>query len=216
VYVPKHFEETRLDVLHGLIKSHPFASLVTLGSDGLIVNHVPFMIDPTRGEFGTLRAHVARANPLWQQFSTAVESVVIFQGPQAYISPTWYPSKHEHGKAVPTWAYAVVHAYGLPRAIEDAAWLLNMVTELSNVHESSQALPWKVSDAPQEYINRLVERIVGIEIPISKLIGKWKVDQPKPTPDKLGAVAGLESRNTDESRAMAALFTHVMKEKSGA
>jgi transcriptional regulator len=210
VYVPKHSEETRVDVLHSLIKSHPFAALVTVGADGLVVNHVPFLVDATRGEFGTLRAHVARANPVWQQISTA-ESVVIFQGPQAYISPTWYPSKHEHGKAVPTWGYAVVHAHGIPRVIEDASWLLNLVTELSAVHESTQVLPWKVSDAPKEYIDRLVERIVGIEIPIARLVGKWKLDQSRPKPDKLGVVAGLISRNTDDSRAVATLIRQTLE-----
>jgi transcriptional regulator len=210
VYLPKYFEETRVAVLHDLVKSHPFAPLVAVGPSGLIVNHIPFLLDPTRGEFGTLRAHVARANPVWQQISTTSESVVIFQGPHAYISPTWYPSKHEHGKAVPTWGYAVVHAHGVPSVVEDGAWLLDLVTELSAVHESSQALPWQVSDAPKEYIDRLVERIVGIEIPIARLVGKWKVDQPRSQADKLGAVAGLTSRNTDDARAVAALIMQTL------
>lgn len=138
VYIPKFNEEARTTVLHELIQSHPFASIVTIGTDGLIVNHMPFLIDPTCGEFGTLRGHIARANPMWHEFSDTFESVVIFQGSQSYISPGWYPSKFEHGKAVPTWNYAVVHAHGFPRIIEDATWLLNHVTELTDIHEASQ------------------------------------------------------------------------------
>ncbi len=205
MYMPKHHEETRTDVMHDLMKSHPLASIVTLGSDGLIANHMPFLLDPSCGELGTLRGHVARANPVWQAFSTTFESVIIFHGPDSYISPSWYPSKDEHGKAVPTWNYAVVHAHGFPRIIEDAGWLLNHLTELSDTHEASQSLPWKLADAPRDYIDRLIEMVVGIEIPIAKLVGKWKVSQNRPLADKLGVAAGLASRTDEQSRAMAAL-----------
>lgn len=206
MYLPKSTEESRLDVLQELIQAHPFACLVTLGKDGLVVNHMPLLIDTTCGEFGVLRGHVARANPVWQDFSETLESIAIFQGPQSYISPTWYPSKHAHGKAVPTWNYAVVHAHGIPRVIEDASWLLDHVSELSNHQESAQALPWKVSDAPKDYIDRMLDMIVGIEIPITKLVGKWKLGQSRPRADQLGTAAGLESRGDDQSRAMAALI----------
>lgn len=212
MYIPKHHEETRPEILHGLMKSHPFAAIVTLGTDGLVVNHMPFLIDSACGELGTLRGHMARANPVWRQFSDSFESIAIFPGHDAYISPTWYPSKHEHGKAVPTWNYAVVHAHGFPRIIEDAAWLLNHVTELSDTHEAAQRLPWKVSDAPQDFIDRMLEMIVGVEIPISKLFGKWKVSQNRPAADRLGVAAALESRNDDRSRAMAALVMQAMRE----
>lgn len=171
---------------------------------------MPFLIDPTCGEFGTLRGHIARANPMWHEFSDTFESVVIFQGPQSYISPGWYPSKFEHGKAVPTWNYAVVHAHGFPRIVEDAAWLLKHVTELTDLHEASQIAPWQVSDAPKDYIDRLLEMIVGIEIPISKLIGKWKVSQNRPVTDKLGIAAGLASFEDIESRKMATLVMQSM------
>ena len=205
MYVPKHFEESDVTVLHTLIESHRLGAWVTLGDGELIVNHIPFFVDPLGGEYGTLIGHVARANPVWQSFSKNVNSVVIFQGPQAYITPSWYPSKHAHGKAVPTWNYAVVHAHGLPRAIEDLDWLLQHVTQLTGVQESEQALPWKVSDAPSDFVEKMLNSIVGIEMPITKLVGKWKVSQNRPNPDKLGTVAGLLAREDDDSKAVAAL-----------
>lgn len=213
MYLPKSTEETRLDVLQDLIKTHPFACLVTMGKDGLIVNHMPLLIDTNSGEFGVLRGHVARANPVWRDFSETLESIAVFHGPESYISPTWYPSKHEHGKAVPTWNYAVVHAHGFPRVIEDAPWLLNHVSELSNIHESSRALPWEVSDAPEDYIDRMLEMIVGVEIPIAKLVGKFKLGQAKPRADQLGVIAGLESRGDDRSLAMADLMMQNLSSK---
>lgn len=195
MYVPKYNEETDISVLHSLIKSHPLATWVTLGDGELIANHIPFFLDPVRGDFGTLVGHVAKANRVWQSFSATVNSVLVFQGAETYITPSWFPSKHAHGKAVPTWNYAVVHAHGLPRVIADREWLLQHLNQLTDEHEAGQALPWKVSDAPQEFTDRLLESIVGIEIPIAKLIGKWKVNQNRPEPDKLGVVAGLLARN---------------------
>jgi transcriptional regulator len=205
MYIPKHFEEPRIEILHGLIKSYPFASLVTLADGDLLVNHMPMLLDSTAGEFGTLRCHVARANPVWKQVSTSVESVVIFQGPYSYISPSWYPAKREHGKAVPTWNYAVVHAHGYPHAVDDPKWLLAHVTEMVEMHEASQPAPWHVTDAPPDFIDSMVSAIVGIEIPITRLSGKWKVSQNRPAGDKPAIVAALEAQGDDQSRAMAAL-----------
>lgn len=205
MYIPKVHEETRLEVLHGLMTAHPLGCLVTLGEGGLVVNHIPFLIDAAAGEFGTLKGHVARANPLWKDFSSMVASVVVFQGPHAYVSPNWYPSKHQTGKAVPTWNYAVAHAHGFPRVIEDPAWLLDLVTDLSNVHEASQARPWKVADAPMDFTERMLEMIVGIEIPIEKIEGKWKLSQNRPNADRLGLVAGLAAQEGEASRSMAAM-----------
>jgi transcriptional regulator len=205
MYVPKHHEESDLAVLHALIRAHPLGTWVTQGDGELIANHIPFLLDPARGEYGTLTGHVARANRAWQSFSRSVDSIVVFQGPQTYITPSWYPSKHAHGKAVPTWNYAVVHAHGMPRAIEDPAWLLDHVSRLTASHEAGQALPWKVSDAPRDYIDRMLQNIVGIEIPITKLVGKWKVSQNRPEADRLGVVAGLLARGDAQSRQMAAL-----------
>lgn len=205
MYSPPLFEETRLEVLHDLIRAHPLGALVILAGTELSANHMPFLIHPGEGKKGKLCAHVARANPVWRQLTSEVEALVIFQGPESYITPSWYPSKHEDGKVVPTWNYAVVHAYGRPRAIEDRGWLLQHVTELTGAHEAGEALPWKVSDAPADYREQMIGRIVGIEIPISKLQGKWKVSQNRKPADRLGVVAGLKSQATDRSRAMAEL-----------
>jgi len=205
MYVPKHFEERDVGVLHALIRSHPLGAWVTQIDGALVVNHIPFLVDPARGQYGTLAGHVARANPIWRTFSGDLPSVVIFQGPQGYITPSWYPSKHAHGKAVPTWNYAVVHAHGMPRAIEDGDWLLGHVTALSDLHESQRAVPWSVSDAPPDYIDTMLKSIVGIEIPVSALDGKWKTSQNRTLPDKLGTIAGLYDRGDANSRQMAAL-----------
>lgn len=209
MYVPKHFEESDRRVLQALIRSHPLGTWVTQSDGELLANHIPFHFDASRGEHGTLVGHVARANPVWQSFSSTVNSVIVFQGPESYITPSWYPSKQAHGKAVPTWNYAVVHAHGMPRAIEDPTWLLQHVSQLTAVHESDQALPWKVLDAPQEFIDRLLQAIVGIEIPITRLVGKWKVSQNRPEPDRLGVVAGLSAREDAASKEMASLVNAV-------
>jgi transcriptional regulator len=208
MYLPKQFEETDLAILHGLIKSHPFATLVTYGETGLEVNHLPFLLDPRRGESGTLRGHVARANPVWRQLSGTSESIAVFQGPECYISPAWYPSKQEHGKVVPTWNYAVVHAHGIAHTIEDGDWLLALVSELTDTHEAVNTLPWKVTDAPSEFIEKLIESIVGIEIPITKINGKWKVSQNRPPADRQGVIAGLQTSREEAAQAMAALVKH--------
>lgn len=205
MYIPKHHEETDICILQSLIRTHPLGAWATQGDGELIVNHIPFLIDTSRGELGTLVGHVARANNVWQFFSRTVPSVVIFQGAESYITPSWYPSKHIHGKAVPTWNYVVVHAHGLPVVIEDKAWLLKHLNELTDTHEANQALPWKVSDAPAEFTGRMVERIVGIEIPITRLVGKWKVSQNRSDSDKLGVVAGLLEKDDPQSRNMAIL-----------
>jgi transcriptional regulator len=215
MYVPKHFEERDITVLHSLIRSHPLGAWVTHGSESLVVNHLPFLVDSARGENGTLIGHVARANPVWHSFSKEIASVVIFQGPQTYITPSWYPTKHAHGKAVPTWNYAVVHAYGVPRAIEDRDWLLEHVTKLSDLHESERAVPWSVSDAPSDYIDAMLKAIVGIEIPISTVVGKWKTSQNRPLPDKLGTIAGLNERGDASSKQMAALVQRHAAPKEG-
>ena len=202
MYQPAHFNITDTAVLHGLIEAHPFGTWATTLDGALEMNHIPFLLDRTRGPHGTLVGHVARANPVWQRAAT---SIVAFQGPQAYISPNWYPSKHAHGKAVPTWNYALVQAHGPPRAVEDKVGLLQIVTRLTQVHEAPQALPWAVADAPADYIDAMLGAIVGIEIPIERLVGKWKVSQNRPAADRLGVAAGLDGRNEPEASAMAAL-----------
>ena len=205
MYMPKHHEEKRLDVLHALIRAHPLGAWVVLGDDELIANHIPFLLDTTRGEFGTLVGHLARANPVWQAGPGTVPSVVVFQGPQTYITPAWYPSKQEHGKAVPTWNYAVVHVHGQPRYIEERDWLLRHVSRLTDEHEATEARPWHVDEAPADFTEALLRAIVGVEIPIERIEGKWKTSQNRPARDMLGVVAGLLGRGDDQSAAMAAL-----------
>ena len=211
MYLPAHFAEDRVEVLQALMREHPFATLVSKAGDGLVADHLPLQLsaDGTR-----LLGHVARANPLWK---TAVgqDVLVIFQGPQAYISPSWYPSKREHGKAVPTWNYVVVHARGRLSTIEDPQGLRSLLDDLVNRHEGELAEPWQVSDAPPDYIEKMLSAIVGIEIGISSLAGKWKTSQNQPAANRAGVVAGLRERGTDHADDMAALVAAPLRE-SGA
>lgn len=215
MYTPTFNEETDISTLHQLIRSKPLGSWSALVDGAIVVNHIPFVLHEDRGEFGTLVGHVARSNPIWQSYKASSESVVVFQGEQAYITPSWYPSKHKHGKAVPTWNYVVVHARGTPTSIEDPAWLLAHLNELTDIHESEQSLPWKVSDAPEDFIDKLVNAIVGIEIPIRSLDGKWKLGQNRPQPDQLGMVAGLLASDDEEARGLAnTLNRHIQSTSS--
>jgi len=191
MYLPKHFEEARVEVLHDLIRAFPLGTLVTLTAGGLDANHIPFEVDPEPSPFGTLRGHVARANPVWRGISAGAEALVIFQGPDTYISPSWYETKAETGKVVPTWNYVVVHAHGVPRFIDDRAWLRAFVTRLTERHEAGRQTPWKVTDAPAEYIDAQLGAIIGLEIPIARLVGKWKVSQNRPPRDRAGVIDGL-------------------------
>lgn len=215
MYIPEHFEEHDLAVLHALVRAHPLGTWVAGMNGQLVVNHVPFIVDSTRGAFGTLVGHVARANTVWRTASSGGESVVVFQGPQTYITPSWYPTKHEHGKVVPTWNYAVVHAHGMPTAIDDPEWLRQHVTQLTRVHESTRDLPWQVSDAPSDYVDALLRAIVGIEIPIVRLVGKWKVSQNRPVRDRRGVVMGLQEMDDPESERMARLIHERMDDDGG-
>lgn len=206
MYLPKQNEETRLDVLHALIRSHPLGLWVSPGESELVANHLPFEIDATRGEFGTLVGHVARANPVWKRGVSVIPHLVSFQGPQSYISPSWYPSKHEHGKAVPTWNYAVVHVHALPTFIEDRDWLLAHLQSLTDHHEASQALPWAMSDAPEEYIDRMIGAVVGVELRIQSLTGKWKMSQNRSIADQMGVLAGLMTRSDTAASGVAGMI----------
>jgi transcriptional regulator len=211
MYLPKIHEETRLDVLHGFIRAHSLGTWVSADETELSVNHIPFVLDSSRGEFGTLFGHVARANPIWKTATSTLPSVIIFRGPQTYITPSWYPSKHEHGKAVPTWNYAVVTAHGRPEFIEDPAWLYDHLGDLTDANEASQALPWKVGDAPQEFTEKLLSAIVGVAIPLQRIEGKWKTNQNRHEADKMGVIAGLLGKGDDNSVAMASLVRQHLK-----
>lgn len=204
--MPAQFAEPDLSVLHEVIVRHPLGAWVAPTTDELVVNHVPFLLDASRGPSGTLMAHVARANPIWRALPTHPASVVMFQGPQVYVTPAWYPSKAKHGEVVPTWNYVVVHAHGLPRAIEDRDWLLDHVTRQTELREAGQAKPWHVSDAPANFVDTLLGAIVGIEITITQLVGKWKVSQNRSREDRLGTAAGLEQSGTPAALEMADLI----------
>jgi transcriptional regulator len=199
MYQPSHFRQDDPAALQALIEAHPLGTWVTQQDGGFTADHVPFLFDASRR---VLLGHVARANPVWQ---AAGASLVVFHGPQAYVSPSWYPSKHAHGKAVPTWNYAVVHVHGRARAIEDRGELLALVTRLTQAHEQGQAVPWSVSDAPADYIDQLLGAIVGIEIAIERIEGKWKMSQNRPAADRLGVAAGLQQRSGEEAQAVAGL-----------
>lgn len=209
MYTPAHFAETRPEVLRALIDAHPLGTLVTLGSAGLDANHIPFEFDPApsaAAPHGTLRAHVARANPVWRDFAPDLDVLVIFQGSQAYITPSWYAdSKPAQGKVVPTWNYCTVHAHGPLRVIDDPAWLHAQIGRLVARHEAARPVTWHVADAPADFIAKQVAAIVGIEIPVTRLAGKWKVSQNRSAGDRAGVAAGLAGTGSDEARAMAAL-----------
>lgn len=196
---------TDRETLFALMASHPLGAWVCHGRDGLIANHVPFLLDRSRGPFGSLIGHVSRANPVWRELGSAGLSVVMFQGPQAYITPGWYPGKAEHGEVVPTWNYVVAHAHGVARAVEDRAWVFDMLKRLVTAHEAAQPSPWSASDAPVPFMEKMMRAIVGIEIRIDRLEGKLKASQDEAMPDRRGTVRGLSEQACDTARAMAAL-----------
>lgn len=204
MYQVDAFREDRIEVMHALMRSHRLATLVTV-SDGVAdADHIPLLIDPDPSPCGTLRGHVARANPLWRH-ADGQEVLAIFQGPQTYVTPSWYPSKRETGKVVPTWNYAVVHAHGRLQVRDDRNWLRALVTRLTEQQEAAFPQPWRVDDAPAEYLERMLGAIVGIEIPLTRLAGKWKVSQNRNEADRSGVAEGLSLQEDAQARAMAAL-----------
>lgn len=210
MYQPPLFREDRLEVQHALIHAHPLGLLVSAGPGGLMANPVPFILLAEGSARGTLHCHLSRANPHWRELGTVEECLVVFQGPQEYVTPSWYQTKRETGKVVPTWNYATVHAWGKPRVIEDVEWLRRNVEALTHAHEDARAAPWAVSDAPPEFIAAQLRGIVGIEIPIDRLEGKWKVSQNRPEADRAGVVAGLRAQGA-ASEPMAQLVAERLK-----
>jgi transcriptional regulator len=201
MYQPAHFREDRIEVQHDLIRRHPLGLLVTAGPGGLTANQIPFLIYSEEGELGTLRAHLARGNPQWRELSQVEDCLAVFQGPQIYITPSWYATKRQTGKVVPTWNYVTVHAWGRPRVVEDTAWLRRQLDDLTASQEQRRAPPWAVSDAPEPFIASQMKGIIGVEIPVARIEGKWKVSQNRPEADRAGVVSGLAG----EAEAMAAL-----------
>ncbi|MGB6143608.1 MAG: FMN-binding negative transcriptional regulator [Rhodanobacter sp.] len=206
MYTPKHFVESRVESLHGLIRAYPFATLVTRAADGLTANHLPFELV---GE--VLHGHVARGNELAQL--DGAEVLLVFQGPDGYISPNWYPSKHETGREVPTWNYAVVHVHGRLRVIDDAAWLRRLLETLTDHHEAGQPQPWKISDAPDDHIETSLRAIVGLEVSIDRIEGKFKLSQNHPARNRAGVIAGLRERDGDGDAELAAWMSRQEESK---
>jgi transcriptional regulator len=205
MYQPPHFAETRVPVMHALMRSHPFALLVTLQDGVIAADHVPIAIDETASDLGTLRAHVARANPIVRNCAEGSDVLAVFQGPQAYVTPSWYPSKREHGKVVPTWNYAVVHARGAIRFHDDPVWLRGQLDMLTTRQEAPRSEPWSIDDAPDDFMQRQMRGIVGIEIEIVSLDGKWKMSQNKDAADRVGVRDGLTGDADADAVAVAAL-----------
>jgi transcriptional regulator len=205
MYIPRANQEDRIPVIHKLMEDQPFASLITMGTSGLFASHIPMVLEQDGTPFGRLKCHISRANQQWKEFSPSIEALAIFAGPQHYITPSWYPEKRETAKVVPTWNYVVVHAYGHLKVIEDTKWLMAHLESLVNIHEASFPVPWKIGDAPADYVASQVKGIVGFEMAIERLEGKWKVSQNRSEQDRVGVAEGLADLNTEESLAMKAL-----------
>ncbi len=196
MYQPAHHREDRLEVQHNLIEAHPFGLLISAGADGLLANGLPFLLQRSEGEFGQLQAHLARANPQWRELH-GQDVLVVFQGPLTYVSPAYYETKRETGKVVPTWNYVMVQARGTAHVRDDQAWLDTQIAALTDRHEATRAEPWEVSDAPRPYIEAQLRGIVGIEIDIRQIEGKWKVSQNRSEADRTGVAQGLAEAHSD-------------------
>ena len=205
MYLPKLFEENSLEVMHQLMRDRPLATVITLSSQGLNANHIPLHLAAIENSYGVLRGHVARSNSIWSDLQNT-EVLAIFHGPEGYVSPSWYANKKETGKVVPTWNYAVVHAHGTLSVIDDPAWIRTQLETLTDQQEEAHPEPWSVADAPHEYTQKLLEAVVGIEIRIAKLSGKWKVSQNQPPQNQMGVISGLDGLKRPEAAAMANLM----------
>jgi transcriptional regulator len=202
MYQPDHFRIDDLPSIYALMRARPFATFISAGPAGLFATHLPTVLksdDP----YGVIECHIARANPHWKDLAQSGEALMIFQGPEGYITPNWYPSKAEHGKVVPTWNYAVVHAYGRPEVIEDALWLRRHVAELTAQQEEGEAKPWALSDAPDAFVAAMVRGIVGCRFVIARLEGKWKMSQNRGAKDREGVGRGLSGRGQGDDLEIA-------------
>ena len=195
MHCPTMFREDRLELLYGLMTAHPLATLITSGSGGLAANLIPFSLHDG-GDQGILRAHLARGNMQLDELREGAETLVLFQGPECYVTPSWYPSKAEHGKVVPTWNFAMVQVRGKPQVIDDADWVLAQLQKLTGNHESGRKHPWNISDAPDDFIAAQLKGIVGIEIPILSIEGKWKASQNRLPTDRQGVIEGLRTEGS--------------------
>ncbi|AXC15227.1 Transcriptional regulator [Acidisarcina polymorpha] len=215
MYVPPAFREDDLPTIHAEMQKIQLATLVTLTENGLVATHLPLLLDSDAGEFGTLYGHLARGNLQWRETMPSVEALAIFTASDAYVTPSWYPSKLETGKVVPTWMYAAIHAYGAVKFIDDAEWLRDLVSRLTDKHEASFPQPWKVTDAPGEYVEAQLKRIIGVELPISRLEAKWKFDQRSLEADRLGVVTALEASSTPGNLEAAGVMRRIEEKRKG-
>ncbi len=207
MYLPAHFAQTDTAQLHQLMRQYPLATLITEADGELVADELPFLFNPAQGPHGTLKAHVARANPLWQAHPVAREVLVIFRGPQAYVSPSWYPGKAEHGKVVPTWNYTVVHARGSLRVVDgDTTWLRDQLNALTDSQEQHRSAAWQVADAPADYIARMMAAVVGLEITLTGLTGKFKLSQNHPPESRQGVMQGLTGEPLQAAQQVAGLM----------
>ena len=212
MYLPKDFKEERVPMIHEAIRQVRLGTLITPGPDGMEASHIPMLVDPEPAPFGTLKGHIARANPQWRRATAGVQALAIFLGPDAYITPAWYETKRQSGKVVPTWNYVAIHAYGPLAFYDDADRLLALVTELTETHEAGRAQPWAVSDAPKDYVAGMLKAIVGFELPIVRLEGKWKMSQNRPAADRAGTIAGLTAEGDAKEVAVAEIVAERSRE----
>jgi transcriptional regulator len=206
MYLPEFFHEDRPDALHAFMSEYPFATLIAFDGGQPLINHLPMLLRAADGTRGTLVGHVARANPVWQALAARADATAVFHGPAGYVSPSWYPSKARHHKVVPTWNYAVVHAQGRVRVVEEDDWLRDLVRDLTDRHEAASRIPWRVADAPEDFVATMIRQIVGLELEITRLTGKWKLSQNRPADDVAGVIDGLSERGAGPDIALAALM----------
>ena len=211
MYQPPHFREDDPAAKAALIRAFPLGLLITAGPGGVIANAIPFLYDEAGGPFGTLRCHVAKANAQWKEIGAGRDALVVFQGTEHYISPNWYETKRETHKVVPTWNYAMVQARGIARAVEDKGWLAQQIRGATDMMEGGTPQPWKVDDAPDDFIASQIKGIVGIEIELTALDGKWKVSQNRNEADRMGVVEGLHELGDEAAHTMAALVAERIK-----
>jgi transcriptional regulator len=206
MYVPAHFKEDRVPVLHDAIRTYGFGTLVTASEHEIEASHLPMLLEPAPAPFGMVLGHVARANPQWQRVKSGFQALAIFLGPNAYITPSWYPTKQQSGKVVPTWNYLAIHAYGTISFYDDPTELRDHVGKMTDTHEASQAAPWAVSDAPADYVENMLGAIIGFRLLITKLEGKWKMSQNRPEQDVSGVLKGLAGEDADSHGPLAKII----------
>lgn len=213
MFVKELYGETRREALHALMLKYPFGSLVTTRSTGIEIDHFPFGLYSDVGAHGTLRCHVDRGNPVWQALRENDQVLVTFQSPSSYISPNWMPGRPRHRKTAPSWNYAAVHAYGTARVVEDPEWLRSQLRDFSNRQEAGRPEPWSIDEPPEEFTSQLLNYIVGVEITIDRLVGKWFMSQHRSTSDRAGVVAGLRAEKTDAASTIAAMIEEYAPKK---